>query len=182
MPCSPKSTCCFWKRSGAWPSGARPTPMAARGSSALRRTCPSNCPAQAGSRRGVASTYAVIPERCKASNYDVQLHIGESRDSGFASRPGMTASLQFAPLRRHVARVLHDDLVERAEIGLGRSRQRIRIGPSRSCKKIKIMSGIGQSNAPLGQIITRVLPGYPFRENGTVCRIYYVTGILRVIP
>jgi hypothetical protein len=26
----------------------------------------------------------VIPGRCKASNYDVQLHIGESRDSGFA--------------------------------------------------------------------------------------------------
>jgi hypothetical protein len=24
------------------------------------------------------------------ANYDVQLHIGESRDSGFASRPGMT--------------------------------------------------------------------------------------------
>jgi hypothetical protein len=27
---------------------------------------------------------SVIPGRCEASNYDVQLHIGESRDSGFA--------------------------------------------------------------------------------------------------
>jgi hypothetical protein len=26
-------------------------------------------------------SYPVIPGRCKASNYDVQLHIGESRDS-----------------------------------------------------------------------------------------------------
>ena len=34
----------------------------------------------------------VIPGRCKASNYDVQLHIGESRDSGSgaAHHPGMT--------------------------------------------------------------------------------------------
>jgi hypothetical protein len=32
-------------------------------------------------------------------------------------------------LRRHVALVLHDDLVERAEIGFCRSHQRIRIGP-----------------------------------------------------
>src|SRR4051812_43288716 len=31
----------------------------------------------------------VIPGQ--ALNYDVQLHIGESRDSGFAWRPGMTA-------------------------------------------------------------------------------------------
>jgi hypothetical protein len=29
---------------------------------------------------------AVIPGRCEASNYDVQLHIRESRDSGFALR------------------------------------------------------------------------------------------------
>jgi hypothetical protein len=27
---------------------------------------------------------AVIPGRCEASNYDAQLRIGESRDSGFA--------------------------------------------------------------------------------------------------
>jgi len=26
----------------------------------------------------------VIPGRCQVSNYDVRLHIGESRDSGFA--------------------------------------------------------------------------------------------------
>jgi len=34
---------------------------------------------------------AVIPGHRVAMNYDVQLHIGESRDSGFGSadRPGM---------------------------------------------------------------------------------------------
>jgi hypothetical protein len=37
---------------------------------------------------------AVIPGRCAASNYDVQLHIGESRDSGSGAthHPGMTIS------------------------------------------------------------------------------------------
>jgi hypothetical protein len=38
----------------------------------------------------------VIPGDAKASNYDVQLHIVESRDSGFARaprvRPGTTVS------------------------------------------------------------------------------------------
>ena len=36
----------------------------------------------------------VIPGRCEASNYDVQLHIGESRDSGSgpSDHPGMTRS------------------------------------------------------------------------------------------
>src|SRR3954452_543494 len=29
----------------------------------------------------------VIPGRCEASNYDVQLHIGESRDSGSGAYP-----------------------------------------------------------------------------------------------
>jgi DNA helicase II / ATP-dependent DNA helicase PcrA len=35
---------------------------------------------------------AVIPGRIEDANYDVQLHIGESRDSGFdaSHRPGMT--------------------------------------------------------------------------------------------
>src|SRR4029077_17153138 len=34
----------------------------------------------------------VIPARCEASNYDVQLHIGQSRDSGSgpSDHPGMT--------------------------------------------------------------------------------------------
>jgi hypothetical protein len=31
-----------------------------------------------------AKPASVIPGRCAASNYDEQLHIGESRDSGFA--------------------------------------------------------------------------------------------------
>jgi hypothetical protein len=31
---------------------------------------------------GAACFETVIPGRCEASNYDVQLHIGESRDSG----------------------------------------------------------------------------------------------------
>jgi len=37
----------------------------------------------------------VIPARCEASNYDVQLHIGESRDSGSgaAHHPGMTPNI-----------------------------------------------------------------------------------------
>src|ERR1700719_3064254 len=43
----------------------------------------SNGPTRA---RGVAGmlrrVHIVIPGRCEASNYDVQLHIGESRDSG----------------------------------------------------------------------------------------------------
>jgi len=33
---------------------------------------------------------SVIPGRCEASNYGAQWRTGESRDSGFASRPGMT--------------------------------------------------------------------------------------------
>jgi hypothetical protein len=37
----------------------------------------------------------VIPGRCEATNYDVQLHIGESRDSGSgaAHNPGMTPNI-----------------------------------------------------------------------------------------
>jgi hypothetical protein len=41
------------------------------------------------------SAHDVLPGRCKASNHDAQLRIGESRDSGFgpADRPGMTESI-----------------------------------------------------------------------------------------
>src|SRR6266581_4526841 len=78
-PCSPKSTCCFWKRSGAWPSAARPTPMEARGSSALRRTCPSNYRARAGSRRGVDSDVGWV-ERSET-------HRGHGRDDGYRFAP-----------------------------------------------------------------------------------------------
>ena len=61
-----------------------------------------------------------------------------ARDGGHASLcPPLlqVAAAQAAPsarrLRRQVALVLHDDLVERAEIGFGGSHQRIRIGPLR---------------------------------------------------
>jgi DNA helicase-2/ATP-dependent DNA helicase PcrA len=42
----------------------------------------------------VVTFNAVIPERCEAANHDVQLHIGESRDSGSgpSDHPGMTES------------------------------------------------------------------------------------------
>ena len=46
-------------------------------------------------------------------------------------------------------------------------------------KKLKLMSGNGQSIAPLAQIIARVLPGYPFA--GTE-RSAGLTSILRVVP
>ena len=44
----------------------------------------------------------VIPGRCAASNYDVRLHIGESRDSGSgaAHHPGMTKPVAAAPLAK----------------------------------------------------------------------------------
>src|SRR5712671_2498321 len=45
---------------------------------------------------------AVIPGRCEASNYDVQLHIGEARDSGSGplDHPGMTKLDSFPGQRR----------------------------------------------------------------------------------
>ena len=47
----------------------------------------------------------VIPGRCEASNSDVQLHIGESRDSGSgpSDHPGMTTSNNFHGLLRRGA-------------------------------------------------------------------------------
>ncbi len=45
-----------------------------------------------GGRRDGLNPSFVIPGRCAASNYDVQLHIGESQDSGSgpSDHPGMT--------------------------------------------------------------------------------------------
>jgi hypothetical protein len=47
----------------------------------------------------VAVKADVIPGRCEASNYDVQLHIGESRDSGSgASAPSRNDAARHFPV------------------------------------------------------------------------------------
>src|ERR1700674_2880301 len=51
--------------------------------------------------------WIVIPGRCNASNYDVQLHIGESRDSGSgAGAPSRNDGVCFVALPSAIAGTL----------------------------------------------------------------------------
>jgi hypothetical protein len=62
-----------------------------------------------GLRRQGLIFATVMPGRCEASSYDTQLRIGESRDSGFAPRPGMTLE-QFMQFDTKIAVVIRADL------------------------------------------------------------------------
>src|SRR6266481_1473318 len=55
-----------------------------------------------------AAIASVIPGRCEASNYNVQLHIGESRDSGSgpSDHPGMTEDGDGAALENVMRRTV----------------------------------------------------------------------------
>jgi hypothetical protein len=56
----------------------------------------------------IANLKLVIPGRYDVSNYDVQLHIGESRDSGFVLRsPGMTVDVHLRRLSANASLALH---------------------------------------------------------------------------
>src|SRR3954452_20049747 len=78
-------------------------------------------------RRRVASSSAVVPGQ-PLQRLNLRCAIAHLRFARWRERPGMTASRSARRCRRHVALPLHDDLVERAEIGLGRGYQRIGIG------------------------------------------------------
>src|SRR5258708_23234299 len=72
-----------------------------------------------------AASKAVIPGRCKASNYDVQLHIGESRDSGSgASAPSRNDKI----LRRQYRAADQPALlqIDQRLVGLGQRHRRYR--------------------------------------------------------
>jgi hypothetical protein len=62
-----------------------------------------------GLRRQGLIFATVMPGRCEASSSDAQLRIGESRDSGFASRPRMTLE-QFMQFDTKIAAMIRTDL------------------------------------------------------------------------
>jgi hypothetical protein len=54
-------------------------------------------------------SFRVIPGRVEDANHDVQLHIGESRDSGFdaSHRPGMAVVVSYPLASQAQARITH---------------------------------------------------------------------------